>query len=149
MVAPGVPRPRCFGIAGGKWEAKEIYRVPGDKQIANHWSTPIAYKGELYGMFQFKQFGAGPIKAVDVTTGDVKWEREGFGPGNVVLAADKVVALSDAGELVLFDPKPDAYTEVARAKILDGKCWTTPIVAEGRIFARSTKEAVCLDASGK
>jgi outer membrane protein assembly factor BamB len=135
--------------AGGKFEAKEIYRVPGDKQIANHWSTPVAYKGELYGMFQFKQFGAGPVKAVDVSTGNVKWEREGFGPGNVVLASDKIVALSDAGELVLFEPKPDAYTEVARAKVLEGKCWTTPIVAEGRIFARSTKEAVCLDAGGK
>jgi hypothetical protein len=135
--------------AGGKWEAKEIYRVPGDKQIANHWSTPVLYKGDLYGMFQFKQYGAGPVKAVDVSTGNVKWEREGFGPGNVVLANDKILALSDAGELVLFEPKPDAYKEVARAKVLEGKCWTTPVVAGGRIFARSTKEAVCVDATGK
>jgi len=135
--------------AAGKFEAKEIYRIPGDKQIANHWSTPVAVKGDLYGMFQFKAYGAGPVKAVDAATGNVKWEREGFGPGNVVLAGDKIVALSDAGELVLFEPKPDAYKEVARAKILDGKCWTTPVVADGKIFARSTKEAVCLDASGK
>jgi outer membrane protein assembly factor BamB len=135
--------------AAGRFDAKEIYRITGDKQIANHWSTPVALKGELYGMFQFKQYGAGPVKAVDVATGTVKWEREGFGPGNVVLAGDKIVALSDAGELVVFEPKPDAYKEVARAKILDGKCWTTPVIADGRIFARSTKEAVCLDATGK
>lgn len=135
--------------AAGKFEAKEIYRVPGDKQLANHWSTPVLFKGDLYGMFQFKAYGAGPVKAVNVSTGDVKWEREGFGPGNVVLASDKILALSDAGELVLFEPKPDAYKEVARAKILEGKCWTTPVVADGRIFARSTKEAVCLDATGK
>ena len=36
-----------------------------------------------------------------------------------------------------------------RAKVLDGKCWTTPIVSNGMIFARSTKEAVCLDVSGR
>ncbi len=135
--------------AGGKFEAKEIYRVTGDKEIANHWSTPVLYKGAMYGMFQFKQYGAGPVKAVDVTTGAVKWQREGFGPGQVILAGDKVLALSDAGDLVLFEATPTDYKETARAHILEGKCWTTPILANGRIFARSTKEAVCIDAGGK
>jgi outer membrane protein assembly factor BamB len=135
--------------ASGKWEAKEIYRVPGDKQIANHWSTPVSFRGSLYGMFQFKQYGSGPVKAVEAETGAVKWEREGFGPGNVVLANDKILALSDAGELVVFQPKPDAYAEFARVKVLEGKCWTTPVIADGRIFARSTREAVCIDATGK
>ena len=75
--------------------------------------------------------------------------RSGFGPGQVILAGDKVLALTDAGELVIFDAKPDAYRELARAKVLDGKCWGTPILSGGRIFARSTKEAVCVDVSGK
>lgn len=135
--------------AGGKFEAKEIYRIPGDKEIANHWSTPVLYKGDLYGMFQFKQYGSGPVKAVDVATGAVKWQREGFGPGQVILAGDKVLALSDAGDLVLFEPTPGDYKEVARAHVLDGKCWTTPILANGRIYARSTREAVCIDAGAK
>jgi hypothetical protein len=135
--------------AGGKFEAKEIYRVTGDKEIANHWSTPVLYKGDLYGMFQFKQYGAGPVKAVDVATGAVKWQREGFGPGQVILAGDKVLALSDAGDLVLFEATPTDYKETARAHVIEGKCWTTPILANGRIYARSTKEAVCIDAGGK
>ena len=135
--------------AGGKFAAKEIYRVTGDKEIANHWSTPVLYKGDLYGMFQFKQYGAGPVKAVDVATGAVKWQREGFGPGQVILAGDKVLALSDAGDLVIFEPTPTDYQEIARAHVIEGKCWTTPILAAGRIYARSTKEAVCIDAGGK
>ncbi len=135
--------------AGGKFAAKEIYRVAGDKEIANHWSTPVLYKGDLYGMFQFKQYGAGPVKAVEVATGAVKWQREGFGPGQVILAGDKVLALSDAGDLVIFEPTPTDYKEIARAHVIEGKCWTTPILANGRIYARSTKEAVCIDAGGK
>jgi outer membrane protein assembly factor BamB len=135
--------------AGGKWEAKEIYRVTGDKQLANHWSTPVVHNGHLYGMFQFKNYGDGPIKCVEIATGKVKWERPGFGPGNVVLAGDKVIALSDAGELVLFAADPTAYKELARAKILEGKCWTTPVLSDGRIYARSTREAVCLAVGGK
>ena len=65
----------------------------------------------------------------------------------MILAGGQVLALSDAGELVLIEANPAAYKELARADVLDGKCWTTPVLANGRIYARSTKEAVCLDLS--
>ncbi len=130
---------------GDQWTATELYRLRGDKPLANHWSTPVLFGGHLYGMFQFKEYGKGPVKCVDVKDGSVKWEKEGFGPGQVILAGDKVLALSDAGELVLIDPQPGACKELARAKVLEGKCWTTPVLANGRIYVRSTKEAACLD----
>ena len=133
---------------GDKWTATELFRQRGNK-IANHWSTPVQKDGVLYGMFQFKEYGQGPVKGVDIRDGSVKWEQAGFGPGQVILAGDKVLALTDAGELVIFDAKPDGYRELARAKVLDGKCWSTAILSGGRIFARSTKEAVCVDVSGK
>jgi outer membrane protein assembly factor BamB len=131
------------------FKATEIYRFRTNKPLANHWSTPVVKDGYLYGMFQFKEYGNGPVKCVDIKTGTVKWEQPGFGPGQVILVGDRVLALADNGDLVTFDAKPDAYHEISRAKVLDGKCWTTPVVSNGMIFARSTKEAVCLDVSGK
>jgi outer membrane protein assembly factor BamB len=130
---------------GAGFEATEIYRIRGDKPLANHWSTPVLKDGFMYGLFQFKEYGSGPLKCVDIKDGSVKWEREGFGPGHVILAGDQVLVLSDAGELVLLDPQPGAYKEVARAKVLEGKCWTTPVLANGRIYVRSTKEAACFE----
>ncbi|MEP6668931.1 MAG: PQQ-binding-like beta-propeller repeat protein [Chthoniobacter sp.] len=130
-------------------KATELYRIRTNKPLANHWSTPIVKDGYLYGMFQFKEYGVGPVKCVDIKTGAVKWEQPGFGPGQVILVGDRVLALADNGDLVTFEAKPDAYHELSRAKVLDGKCWTTPIVSNGMIFARSTKEAVCLDVSGR
>lgn len=143
-----------YGVGGGAvriskegmgLKASEIYRIRGDKEIANHWSTPVAYQGHLYGMFQFKEYGGGPVKAVDAQTGNVKWTEKGFGPGNIILADKQLIALSDAGELVLIDPTPTGYKEAGRAKILSGKCWSTPVLSNGRIFARSTTEAVCVE----
>ncbi|HEV7866073.1 MAG TPA: PQQ-binding-like beta-propeller repeat protein [Chthoniobacteraceae bacterium] len=134
---------------GAGFKASELYRARGNKPLANHWSTPVLKDGFMYGMFQFKEYGKGPVKCVDIQSGEVKWEQEGFGPGHVILAGDQVLALSDAGELVVFDAKPQGYQERARADILEGKCWTTPVLVDGRIYARSTKEAVCLDVSGK
>ena len=146
-----------YGVGGGackvskkgsRFSAEEIYRRPGDKFIANHWSTPVLHEGHLYGMFQFKKYGDGPIKCVDVKTGEVKWEQRGFGPGNVVLVDGHLLALSDTGVLYLIKADPSGYKEVAKAKVLGGKCWTTPVISNGRVYARSTTEAVCLDVSG-
>ncbi len=129
---------------GNGWTATEIYRKPGKKPLANHWSTPVLHDGHIYGMFQFKEYGDGPVKCVEVATGEVKWEKPGFGPGQVIGSGSNVLALSDAGDLVVFAASPKAYEELARAKVLAGKCWTTPVIAGGRVFARSTKEAVCV-----
>jgi len=135
--------------SGAGWKAEQIMRTPGDQKLANHWSTPVLYQGHLYGMFQFKKYGSGPVKAVKLPDGEIRWEKEGFGPGQVVLAGGKILALSDTGELVAAAADPAAYKELARAKVLSGKCWTTPVISNGLVFARSTKEAVCVDLRGR
>ena len=59
--------------------------------------------GYLYGMFSFKEYGAGPLACVDIRTGEDKWGEKGFGPGQVILAGDKVIATSDKGEIVVVE----------------------------------------------
>jgi outer membrane protein assembly factor BamB len=129
--------------SGGKLEATQIWRR--ENQCFNHWSTPVVKDGYLYGMFSFKEYGAGPLACVDIRTGEDKWAEKGFGPGQVILAGDKIIATSDKGEIVVVEAKPDQYKEVARKDVLDGKVWSYPILANGKIFARSTTEGVCLD----
>jgi outer membrane protein assembly factor BamB len=74
---------------------------------------------------------------------------EGFGAGNVVLVDGHLLVLGDAGQLVLVEANPHAYKELARIDALEGKCWSTPAVADGRIYVRSTKEGLCLDVAQK
>jgi hypothetical protein len=100
-------------------------------------------------MFSFRGFGTGPLKCVELATGKEMWAKEGFGAGNVILVDKHVLALGDAGQLVLVETNPQAYTEAARIDALDGKCWSTPAVANGRIYVRSTKEGACLDVTQK
>lgn len=147
-----------YGVGGGAFKvskvgadfkAEQLWQIPGDKEVANHWSTPVLKDGHLYGMFQFKEYGTGALKCVELATGKVKWSKPGFGPGNVILLGGQVLALSDAGELVVVDAMPSAYKEVSRAKVVSGKCWSTPVVSNGRVYVRSTKEAACFDVSAK
>lgn len=128
---------------GSGLKAEQIWRR--ENECFNHWSTPVVKDGYLYGMFSFKEYGAGPLACVDIRTGEDKWKEPGFGPGQVILAGDKIIATSDKGEIVISEAKPDKYTEVKRQDVLEGKVWSYPVLANGRLFARSTVEGVCLE----
>lgn len=125
--------------------AEEIWRRPNG--LVNHWSTPVLHQGFLFGMFSFKEHGRGPLKCVDLEAGKEIWEKDGYGPGNVILTGNCLVALADDGHLVLIEPSSSEYKELARAKVVSGKCWSTPTLSNGRLFVRSTVEGVCLDVS--
>ena len=128
---------------GSKLAATQIWRR--ENECFNHWSTPVVKDGFLYGMFSFKEYGEGPLACVDIRTGQDKWKEGGFGPGQVILAGDKIIATSDKGEIVVAEAQQEKYQEVKRKDVLDGKVWSYPILANGKIFARSTVEGVCLD----
>ena len=81
----------------------------------------------------------------DIRTGEVKWSEAGFGPGPVILTGDTVIAVSDKGEIVASEAKPEKYTELKRDDVLDGKVWGYPVIAYDHLFVRSTKEGVCLE----
>jgi outer membrane protein assembly factor BamB len=147
-----------YGVGGGAckitksgdaFTATELWKIPGDNQVANHWSTPFCKDGYLYGMFSFKKYGSGPLKCVELATGQVKWQQPGFGAGQAILAGDHILALADDGQLVVVEATPEAYREVSRAKVVNGKCWSMPTLSNGRVYVRSTKEGVCLDVSPK
>jgi outer membrane protein assembly factor BamB len=128
---------------GTAWKATELWRKEND--LINHWSTPVYHDGHLYGLFGFKQWERVPLKCIELATGQEKWSKDGFGQGGTILVDDRVVALKENGDLVLVEARPGAYQEAARHRAVTGKCWNNAAVANGRIYARSTKEGVCLE----
>lgn len=127
----------------GSSEPEEIWFKANE--LMNHWSTPIIHDGYLYGIYEFKKYGRAPLQCVDLMTGEIIWKEYGFGPGNCILVGDKLVVLSDAGELVVAKASPDGYEELGRATVLDGKCWSTPAFSDGRVFVRSTEQGGCFE----
>jgi len=68
-----------------------------------------------------------------------------------LIAADgKLIALTERGELLIAPATPDAFTPTARAKVLTGKTWAPPVLANGRIYVRNAAgDVVCLDVRKK
>jgi outer membrane protein assembly factor BamB len=124
--------------SGGTLSIDELWRLRIGA-VANHWATPVYLNGHLYGHYGQSTLD---FKCIDLATGDEPWlpPYRGFG-----LVDDKLLVLSADGELALVEPDPTAYREIARHRALNGKCWNTPAVSNGRIYVRSTLEVAALD----
>lgn len=130
--------------ADGSFTAKELWRTPGKNQ--NHWTTPVAVGQNIYGLFKEPS----ELRCLDAKTGAIRWAQPKFAWQGATTYVDGCILVQDkGGDLVLVEATPDKYHELARCKPLSGKCWTMATVANGRIYARSDTEAVCLDVSVK
>ena len=125
--------------ADGKLEVEDVWR---SRVMKNHFNSSILYGGHLYG------FDNAVLKCIDAHTGDELWKTSGFAKGSLLLADGHLIIFSERGLLALAEATPKAYREVARAQILEGKTWTMPSLAAGRLYLRNEKEMVALDFSG-
>jgi outer membrane protein assembly factor BamB len=61
-------------------------------------------------------------------------------------AGDKLIVIGESGRLAIAEATPTAYKEISAAQVVSGRCWTMPILADGRIYVRdSDGHLVCLD----
>jgi len=119
----------------GGLKVSEVWR---SRVMKNHFNSSILYGDHLYG------FDNGVLKCIDAGTGDEKWKQSGFAKGSLILADGHLVIFSERGLLALAEATPSAYKETARAQIFNGKTWTMPSLAAGRLYLRTEKEMVAL-----
>jgi hypothetical protein len=62
--------------------------------------------------------------------------RGGGGYGSIVDAGSALLALSPAGELVVFQPDDSAYSEVARYKVADEGTYAYPVAVGDAIYTK-------------
>jgi outer membrane protein assembly factor BamB len=132
-----------FKLGGGPPPPpQEVWK---SKVLRTQINGAILCNGHLYGADGDTTEDA-TLKCVEFDTGKEKWSQPGFGTGGLVVAGGRLIALSAAGELSVAPATPDGFKPVARAKVLDGKCWTTPVLANGRLYCRNWQgQVVCLD----
>ena len=114
------------------------------KKMRNHFNSCVLWQGHLYG------FDESTLTCLEFATGAVRWQQEGLGKGALMLADGKLVIQAEQGHLVVAAAAPAAYRELARAKVLSGRCWVVPVLANGAVYCKNNAgELVCLDVSGK
>jgi outer membrane protein assembly factor BamB len=111
----------------------------------NHANSCVLWEGYIYG-FNGQVGGGGKLTCLDHQSGQVKWSQTGLGTGSLMVADGKLIVLGERGKLVIAKASPEKFEQLAEAQILTGKCWTMPVLANGRIYARNAAgDLVCLD----
>lgn len=78
------------------------------------------------------------LVCTDLKTGETVWAEEDFRNG-AITAAGETAILFDDGELILFRATPEGYKPLLTQKLLEGKCWTVPVLANGQIYCRTAE----------
>jgi outer membrane protein assembly factor BamB len=115
-----------------------------DESLSCHYGTPIYHDGHLYGFHGRQEQGAS-LRCIEWKTGKVIWSKDKFGCGAMIRAADLLVILNENGDLVLMEATAKEYKELARASVLGPGCRAQIALANGRLYARDTKQVVCLE----
>jgi outer membrane protein assembly factor BamB len=131
-----------YDLADGK-----LTRRYKNKNMSNHMASCVSWKNVLFG-FDGNSSPSSQVRlvALDRDSGDVLWKERGLGCGTLMRSGDRLILLSDDGRLVIAEASDKEYKPLAKAEVLQGKCWTMPVLAGGRIYCRNAAgDVVCLD----
>ncbi|MHC4517304.1 MAG: PQQ-binding-like beta-propeller repeat protein [Planctomycetota bacterium] len=126
-----------FDVATG--QATELWF---EKNMQTWLNTSVLWEGYLYGPNDRDK----TLTCMERDSGWIVWTQDGFGNGSVMLAGGKLIGLSEGGELCIVEASPAGYRELGRGRILTGRCWTVPVLANGKIYARNAGgHLVCVE----
>jgi outer membrane protein assembly factor BamB len=132
----------------GKATVEQVWKNP---KLTCYFSTPIPVGKEYVYVVTgvAKLLGASSsLHCVELATGKIVWSKEKIGIYHAAMlrtADNKILLLSDLGDLILFEPNPKEYKELARSKVVKGeRIWAHPALANGKVYFRDDKELICL-----
>jgi outer membrane protein assembly factor BamB len=127
-----------FKLSGATPE--EIWK---SKALRTQLNGAVLYQGHLYGVDGDTTEKAS-LKCLDFATGAQKWQQPNFGSGGAIIADGKLIAVSGAGELMIAPASLDGFKPTARLQVFGGKCWTAPVLADGRIYCRNSRGEIAV-----
>jgi len=146
VAQPIVTGPNRFFISAGYGKGAALVEVTGsgksfaartvweNNSMKNKFQSSVLHNGYVYGLDE------GILTCVEVATGERKWKGGRYGYGQLLLAGDHLIVITESGELVLVRAAPDQHTEVAKFQALEGKTWNVPAISGNRLLVRNQTE---------
>jgi len=108
----------------------------------------------IVGEYLYGTNAEGGLKAVEFSTGKIRWQAEGIGSGSIFYADGRLYLHGENGDVALVEATPEAYREKGRfsppgqPRHTGGsmeKAWPYPVVANGRLYIRDLGTLWCYD----
>ncbi len=123
---------------GDAWNVTDRW---ASKDLKPEFPDLVIHQGYAYG------FDVSLFCCLDLATGKRTWKAGRYGRGQVVLLADQslLLVISEGGEMILLAANPKRHEELSRFRVLGGKTWNHPVLAQGRLYVRNAEEMACFD----
>lgn len=118
----------------GQWITRDVWRSRG---LKCKFTSPVIVGDFAYGLDD------GILACLDLKTGKQTWKRGRYGHGQILLVGDLLLVLTEKGEMVLVEPKPEKLDELGSFPALTGKTWNTIALSGNRLLVRNDHEAAC------
>ena len=123
---------------GDTLKGEEVWR---SKVIVNKFQQCILWDGALYcGDDQ-------TLKCVEFMTGNELWKMPRMANATIILADKQLIVFSQEGKLMIAPVSSKEFKPTAEAQILANRCWTIPLLHDGKLYCRNLEKAVCVDIS--
>ncbi len=116
--------------------AKEVWK---SKVYRCKFQSCVLVDGILYGGDEQS------LICAEFATGTPCWKIRDMQNATVLWADGHLIVLAEDGRLLIAKATPKEFKPIAEAKVLDGRCWTIPMLANGKLYLRDLEKAVCLD----
>jgi outer membrane protein assembly factor BamB len=122
--------------AGDRFQARTVWE---NERMKNKFTSSVLHNGHIYGLDE------SILASVNAETGEQNWKGGRYGYGQLVLAGDHLVVLTEDGDVVLVNATPARHEEVARFSAIEGKTWNHPVIADGKLIVRNIQEMAAFD----
>jgi hypothetical protein len=113
-----------------------------DGALSNHYATSVYRDGYLYG-YHGRQESGQSLRSIELKTGKVQWNVDGFGAGTVTLAGDRLLLVRENGELMVALASPKEFKPLAHAQLLPATVRAYPALADGLLYVRNEHNLAC------
>jgi outer membrane protein assembly factor BamB len=124
--------------SGDKLTAEPVW---SSKVLLNKFQSCILHEGNLYTSDQKS------LKCVDFMTGQRRWNVPRIKHGTFVLADQHLYLLTQGGKLQVAPVSEKEFNPTAKIELLTGKCWSVPVINDGKLYARNLTRIVAFDIS--
>ena len=122
---------------GDEFKTESLWK---SKSLKTKFSTPILWKGHLYGLNENR------LTCLNAKDGSLKWRGNKYGYGQIIATSGHLIILGDAGDLSLVEMNPQKFKEKATFKALNGgRTWSYPALSKGLLFIKNSREMACYD----